>query len=71
MPGFLVEYHRKRGDVSVEEYDSLMDALVERLRRDRMNHDPDLEIASIGANSRGDLERSHSRYFLRAGGSPR
>lgn len=66
MPGFLIEYHRKRGHVKVEKFDSLMEALEERLRRDQKNFDEDLEIVTVASQSREQLEKSHSRYFLSA-----
>lgn len=66
MPGFLIEYHRKRGHVKVEEFDSLMEALEERLLRDQQNFDEDLEIVTVASQSRAQLEKSHSRYFLSA-----
>lgn len=66
MPGFLIEYHRRRGDVRVERFESLIAAMEERLIRDQKNLDEDLEIVTVSSKSREQLERSHSRYFLSA-----
>lgn len=66
MPGFLIEYHRKCGNVTVERFDSLIEAVEDRLRRDQQNSDDDLEIAAIASQSREQLEKSHSRYFFAA-----
>lgn len=66
MPGFLIEYHRKRGDVRVERFDSLVDAMKERLDRDQRNRDDDLEIVTVSSRSQEQLQKSHSRYFVSA-----
>ncbi|QRQ65175.1 hypothetical protein [Corynebacterium kroppenstedtii] len=66
MPGFLIEYHRKRGNVKVERFASLIEAVEERLRRDQQNFDEDLEIVTVASQSREQLEKSHSRYFVSA-----
>ena len=66
MPGFLIEYHRKRGNVKVERFASLIEAVEERLRRDQKNSDEDLEIVTVASQSREQLEKPHSRYFLSA-----
>ena len=66
MPSFLIEYHRKRGAVKVERFDSLIAAMEERLIRDQNNLDEDLEIVTVSSKSREQLEKSHSRYFLSA-----
>ena len=57
MPGFLIEYHRRRGAVKVEQFNSLAEAMEERLLRDQKNLDEDLAIVT---------EKSHSRYFFSA-----
>lgn len=66
MPGFLIEYQRKRGNVKVERFASLIEAVEERLRRDQQNSDEDFEIATVASQSREQLEKSHSRYFVSA-----
>lgn len=66
MPGFLIEYHRKHGGVKVERFNSLLEAMHERLIRDRLNVDDDLELVTVASRSQEQLERSHSRYFASA-----
>ncbi|MCT1635875.1 hypothetical protein PQG75_08085 [Corynebacterium pseudodiphtheriticum] len=66
MPGFLIEYYRRRGAVKVEKFDSLAEAMEERLIRDQKNLDEDLEIVTVASKSREQLEKSHSRYFVSA-----
>lgn len=66
MPGFLIEYHRKFGEVHVEAFPSLIEAMQERLRRDRELQDHDVELVTVASKSREQLEKSHSRYFASA-----
>ena len=63
MSAFLVEYHRKKGSVRCEKYDSLTEATRERLRLDQVNTDPDVEIVAVASASEESLRQSHSRYF--------
>jgi len=63
MPAFLIEYHRKKGTVRCEKFDSLSAATRERLRLDRSNNDPDMEIVAGASASEENLRQSHSRYF--------
>lgn len=64
--GFLIFYKKSTGAVLVQQYPTSIDATRGRLKLDMLNHDDDLEIASIGAASLDSLTRSHSRYFMRA-----
>lgn len=66
MPGFVIEYHRKTGAVTCDKYRDLYEATVERLRRDKLRTDMDVEIVSLSADSEETLRRSHSRYFVDA-----
>ena len=63
MPAFLIEYHRKKGTVRCKKFDSLSEATRERLRLDRSNTDPDVEIVAVASANEENLRRSHSRYF--------
>ena len=63
MPAFLIEYHRKKGTVRCKKFDSLSEATRERLRLDRSNADPDVEIVAVARASEENLRQSHSRYF--------
>lgn len=65
MPGFVIEYNRRTGDVSWAEYAGIREATQERRRRDRVRTDTNIEIVSIGAPDLATLRRSHSRYFMR------
>ncbi|MFR9681599.1 hypothetical protein ACL1FY_04160 [Corynebacterium striatum] len=63
MSAFLIEYHRKKGSVRCEEFDSLSEATRERLRLDHFNTDPDIEIVAVASANEESLRQSHSRYF--------
>ena len=63
MPAFLIEYHRKKGTVRCKKFDSLVEATRVRIRLDRMNTDPDLEIVAVASANEENLRWSHSRYF--------
>lgn len=63
MTAYLIQYHRLTGKVSYEEFNSLRDATLARLRLDRTNEDPDLEIVAVASESEEHLRVSHSRYF--------
>ncbi|MDO5374129.1 MAG: hypothetical protein Q4F10_11805 [Corynebacterium glutamicum] len=64
MPGYLIEYNRRTGTVNVEDFESLRAATVERLKRDRVNTDEDLELVTVASRSEDQLKKSHSRYFV-------
>lgn len=63
--GFLIFYKKSTGAVLVQQYPNSTEAIMERLKLVMLNHDDDLEIASINAASFDSLTRSHSRYFMR------
>ena len=67
MLGFLIEYNSKNGTAQVETFKSLRDATDERLKRDRLNDDNDVELVSIASLNEYQLRRSHSRYFINSG----
>lgn len=63
MTAYLIQYHRLTGVVNCDQFDSLRDATLARLRLDRTNKDPDLEIVAVASESEEHLRVSHSRYF--------
>lgn len=63
MPAFLIKYHRQSGHVELRQYETLLDATLERLALDKTNQDPDLEIVAVASNSLENLKTSHARYF--------
>lgn len=63
MIAYLIQYQRRTGEMTLERFDSLRDATVERLKLDRSNTDPDLEVVAIASRSENQLRVSHSRYF--------
>lgn len=63
MIAYLIQYQRRTGEMALERFDSLRDATVERLKLDRSNTDPDLEIVAIASESENHLRVSHSQYF--------
>ena len=63
MPGFLLEYHRKSGEVHVEKFDSLKQAIQKRVALESNVTDDDTEIVVIVSPNEQMLRKSHSRYF--------
>lgn len=63
MPAYLIRYKRRSGHVDYVRFESLQAATRERLRLDRRNDDPDLEIVAVASDSEENLRQSHSRYF--------
>ena len=63
MTAYLIKYQRRTGVLDLKKVDSLRDATVERLKLDRLNTDPDLEIVAVASASEEHLRVSHSRYF--------
>ena len=63
MPGFLLEYHRKSGEVHLEKCDSLMQAIQKRVALESTTTDDDVEIVVIVSPDEQMLRKSHSRYF--------
>ena len=66
MPGFLIQYQRRSGQVQVTKYDSLLEATQERMHLDKSNYDPGLEIVAVASRSEAHLRKSHARYFFAA-----
>ena len=66
MPGFLVQYHRKSGEVHVEKFDSHKQAIQKRIALESNVTDDDTEIVVIGSPDEQTLKESHSRYFARS-----
>ena len=63
MTAYLIKYQRRTGEMALEQFGSLREATVERLKLDRHNNDPDLEIVAVASASEEHLRVSHSRYF--------
>lgn len=63
MPAYLITYKRRSGHIDFRKFESLQDATRERLRLDRLNNDPDLEIVAVASDSEANFRQSHSRYF--------
>ena len=63
MPGFLLEYHRKSGEVHLEKCESLMQAIQKRVALESTTTDDDVEIVVIVSPDEQMLRKSHSRYF--------
>ena len=66
MPGFLLQYHRRSGEVHVEKFDSLKQAIQKRVALESNVTDDDTEIVVIGSPDEQTLRESHSRYFARS-----
>jgi len=63
MPGFLIQYHRKSGEVHVEKFDSPKRAIQKRVALESTTTDDDVEIVVIVSPNEQMLRKSHSRYF--------
>jgi hypothetical protein len=66
MAGYVIEYNRRTGEWQVHEFlgaDGPRRALRERLRLEESRVDPDIELASINADSLETVRKTHSRYF--------
>jgi hypothetical protein len=68
MVQFVVAYDRASGDADVQEFegvDAAERALEARFEAER-SAGPSVEIATLTARSRAELEITHSRYFRSA-----
>ena len=66
MRYFLVVYNRSTGAVEVKGFSASQreQALEERFDRELAERDrPEMEVVSLGAESRAALEKTHARYF--------
>ena len=63
MPGFLLQYHRKSGEVHVEQFDSPKQAIQKRVALESNTTDDDIEIVVIVSPDEQMLRKSHSHYF--------
>ena len=63
MPGFLLQYHRKSGELHVEKFDSHKQAIQKRIALESNTTDDDVEIVVIVSPDEQMLRKSRSRYF--------
>lgn len=63
MKAFLIRYERPTGELEVTPFDSLVNATAERLKLDRANSNPHLEIVAVASENLEHLRVSHARYF--------
>jgi hypothetical protein len=64
MNYFLVIYDRASGEVRLRDFGAAReDALKARFEAEQSGLDEETEVVVLSANSRDDLERTHSRYF--------
>ena len=67
MRYFLLTYDRRRGAlISESEYDQTEHQAAMAARASAVAHhikNPNVEVVLLGAHSRDDLMRTHSRYF--------
>ncbi|AEG83391.1 MULTISPECIES: hypothetical protein [Corynebacterium] len=66
MSSFLIKYQRRSGVLDIQAFDSFVEATKMRLKLDKENHDPDLEIVAVLGKSEEHIRKSHSRYFSAA-----
>ncbi|MBH5302078.1 hypothetical protein BRL53_05620 [Corynebacterium ulcerans] len=63
MSSFLIKYQRRSGVLDIQAFDSFVEATKMRLKLDKENDDPDLEIVAILGETEEHVQQSHSRYF--------
>jgi len=66
VTGFILSYHRRSGELRIEQFtgeDSVSRAASRRLELERERTDADVEIASLFSDSLESLQKTHSRYF--------
>jgi hypothetical protein len=66
MPGYVIEYNRITGDRHVTEFPGSTghrEALLERLRLEKVRPSEDWEIVSLNSDSLETVQKTHSRYF--------
>ena len=65
MKSFVIEYHRKTGELRIREFQDSDLAISDRINKYRNRESSDVEVVSIQADSLETLRRTHSRYFFR------
>lgn len=66
MPGFVIEYNRLTGDRHVTQFlgsNGHREALLERLKLEKIRPSEDWEIVSLNSDSIETVKKTHSRYF--------
>lgn len=66
MPGYVIEYNRITGDRHVIEFPGAnghREALLERLKLEKVRPSRDWEIVSLNSDSLETVQKTHSRYF--------
>ncbi|MDQ0755780.1 hypothetical protein QFZ61_001767 [Arthrobacter sp. B3I4] len=66
MPGYVIEYNRITGDRYVIEFpgsNGHREALLERLKLEKIRPSEDWEIVSLNSDSLETVQKTHSRYF--------
>lgn len=66
MTGFVIKYHRRTGELQVEEFEDLRSATLRRVELEKATKDDDVEIVALVGRSLEAIQSSHSRYFASA-----
>lgn len=62
---YLIKFRRSRQElINLTTFDSQQSGVSEMRTAERANHDDDVEIVPLSAESEDSLRRTHSRYFV-------
>ena len=62
---YLIKFRRSRQElINLTTFDSQQSGVSEMRTAERANHDDDVEIVLLSAESEDSLRRTHSRYFV-------
>jgi hypothetical protein len=62
---YLIRFRRSRQElINLTTFDSRQSGVNEMRTTERANHDDDVEIVLLSAESEDSLRRTHSRYFV-------
>jgi hypothetical protein len=62
---YLIKFRRSRQElINLTTFDSQQSGVSEMRTAERANHDDDVEIVPLSAESEDSLRRTHSHYFV-------
>lgn len=64
MPGFVIKYNRKTGEVQYAQYPDLRVATQKRIQLENDLNDENIEVVCLTGASLAAIESTHSRYFV-------
>lgn len=61
---FYIEERKSTGEYYLVEFDNHHDALMVRLRAEKLNRDPDIKVVSLISDSEETIRHTHSSWFF-------